>query len=170
MGGAATRRMWCRIMRVSDNPLALARITKSSWAVFITIVLTTYVQDPADIRTKVIIGRVACHIKSTRRGNVPEGGGALYIPPGGNILTSKTESIMYEPNISRIPAHQAGRAFEVAEIREAARSILEPTRVASLTPKNTEGRSWATALLPQPSLRQSTYATDDNPRRSPLTS
>ena len=65
---------------------------------------------------------------------VSSGGGVLYIPPGGNNLIPKLFNIIYVSNISIIPAHQAGRAFDVAEIIETVRSILDPTLVANLTP------------------------------------
>ena len=116
--------------------MALATVTKSSWAVFITIVRTTYVHEPTDISTRVIMGRAACHIRSMNRARNPSGGGTLYIPPGGKTLTPKAESTRYVSRMRRIPAHHAGRALDVAEKRDAMRSTLDPTLVASFTPKN----------------------------------
>ena len=84
----------------------------------------------------VIIGRVACQRRSIRRRSSFSGGGALYIPPGGNTLIPNLERTTYVSSINIIPAHQAGNALDVAENMEAMRSNLLPTRVANFTPNN----------------------------------
>ena len=86
-------------------PLALATLTKSSFEILRTIVRTENVQAPAETTTKVIIGNIACEIRSISRGNEPTGGGILYIPEEGRMRNSNANTI-----IRIIPNHQAGRA------------------------------------------------------------
>src|SRR5712692_6180587 len=105
-----------------------------------TIVLTEYIQPPTEITTRVIIGRIACQIKSNALPSESLGGGALNIPPRGRTL-----SPIEKTSMKIIPAHQLGSAFDAAERKETVRSSLLPT----LTARRTPTRRPMTAVIPR---------------------